>query len=494
MYLEQLLASAGYSVAAISRFADREVSGISSDSRTLKPGEIFVAIKGLRHDGTQHISEALARGASLVICECPLDGEKILVVKNARAALAQLFDAWHGHPGRELCLIGVTGTNGKTSTATMLYHILRHAGHSCGLIGTVESRLNDRVLSARGDDRLSNMTTPDPAQLYRLLAEMRDGGARYVIMEVTSHALAFSKTEPLHFARGLFTNLTPDHLDLHGDMESYFAEKRKLFDSCDEAVISCFAPYGKRLADGLDIPVWRVDEMSVHNITKRGSDGVSFTLHAPSMTPFTVQLPVAGDFSVENGALAAMAAVSLGVESDAVSSALSAFQGVRGRMERVDVGDCGFSVFLDYAHTPDALEKLLVTVRGFCKEHERITLLFGCGGDRDRSKRAQMGRIASRLADFVILTSDNCRGESPEHILRDILKGVDKEKPHKVILDREEAIRYAVSTARKGDVILLAGKGHEEYEIRGRERLDFSERAIVKACLALPKEEDDHAD
>lgn len=491
MRLKQLLVSAGYDAAC---FEDREISGISSDSRTVRQGELFVAIRGLHADGTCHLGEALARGAVFAVSERPLEGRNVLVVEDAREALARLFDAWYDHPSRTLHLIGITGTNGKTSTATMLYHILRQTGHSCGLIGTVESRLDDRVLVAPNDDKLANMTTPDPAQLYRLLAQMRDGGATYAVMEVTSHALALSKTAPLHFARGVFTNLTPDHLDFHGDMDAYFAEKCKLFTQCEGAVIACYSPYGQRLADSLDCPLWRVDEVSVREPVKKGSEGVTFTLCPPDAPPMQVYLPVPGDFSVENGALAAMTAMSLGLDANAVCGALSTFGGVRGRMERVDTGHRDFAVFLDYAHTPDALEKLLMTVRGFRLSGERITVLFGCGGDRDRSKRAQMGRIASRLSDFVILTSDNCRGERPEDILRDILKGVDKEKPHVVIPDREQAIRYAVKTARKGDILLLAGKGHESYEIRGRERLAFSERAILQACLAEEKEEEKHAD
>ncbi len=493
MRLKELLKEAGFTPSDIASFADEQVSGISSDSRTLRQGEIFVAIKGLRHDGTRHIGEALSKGAVLVICEYPVQYQSVLCVDNAREALARLFDAWYGHPGRGLRLIGVTGTNGKTSTATMLFHILQYAGYSCGLIGTVESRLGDTALSVGSDNRLANMTTPDPAQLYRLLAQMRDGGAQYAVMEVTSHALTFSKVAPLRFERAVFTNLSPDHLDLHGDMESYFAEKKKLFRICEGAVISCLSSYGERLADALDIPVWRVDASNVSDVALKGPNGVDFTLCLPDDGELFVQMPVAGEFSVENGALAAMTAVSLGVKKETAAAALSAFGGVRGRMERVTSDKADISVFLDYAHTPDALEKLLRTVRGFCTDKERITVLFGCGGDRDRSKRAQMGRIASRLADLVILTSDNCRGERAEDILRDIRKGVDKEKPHRVIVDRKEAIRFAISTARRGDIVVLAGKGHEEYEIRGRERIDFSERAIAKACLA-EREGECHAD
>jgi UDP-N-acetylmuramoyl-L-alanyl-D-glutamate--2,6-diaminopimelate ligase len=332
------------------------------------------------------------------------------------------------------------------------------------------------------------MTTPNPAQLYRLLAEMRQAGAECAVMEVTSHALTFSKVSPLRFHRAVFTNLTPDHLDLHGDMESYFLEKRKLFSLCEGAVISERTPYGGRLADSLEVPLWLVGENTVTEVKYYGAEGVSFSLRLPDGAALTVEMGVPGEFSVENGALAALTAVSMGVPACVVKGALSRFAGVRGRMERIGPPDFCAAVFADYAHTPDALERLLRTARGFCGVSHRVTVLFGCGGDRDRSKRAPMGRIASALADLVILTSDNCRTEHPEDILRDVLKGVDKEKPYKVIADRREAIRYAIDTAREGDVILLAGKGHEEYEIKGSERLRFSERDIVAAAIAARRE------
>lgn len=482
MYLKQLLEAAGYSLPA--HMKDREITGISSDSRTVKKGNLFVAIQGLSHDGGRFVCQALDRGAAFVVCERCLEGVDVLVVKNARAALAHLFDAWYGHPAKGMSLIGITGTNGKTSTAAMLYAILRQSGFSCGLIGTVECRLNEQILSVQSDNRLANMTTPDPAQLYALLAQMKEGGAKYVVMEVTSHALTFSKTAPLRFKRAVFTNLTPDHLDLHGDMEGYFAEKRKLFEACEGAVISCATAYGERLANSIDCPLWRVDGETLRDPVQKGKDGVAFTLSLLGEKPVCIELPVPGSFSIENGALAAMTALSLGISPVLIKNALAGFSGVKGRMERVDTNPFGFSVFLDYAHTPDALEKLLRTVRGFCGENERIVLLFGCGGDRDRSKRAEMGRIASRFADLVILTSDNCRTESPEQILCDILKGIDKEKPFRVLPDRQKAIEFAIGTARLGDVVLLVGKGHEEYEIRGRERLAFCERDIVSACMA----------
>ena len=483
MILKDLLEKAGYPCPPALRMATQEITGITSDSRTVQKGNVFVALRGLRQDGSCFVGDAMARGAVFAVSERCVASDDTLTVSDARVALARLTDAWYGHPAKNLELIGITGTNGKTSTATMLHAILRHAGYSCGLIGTVECRLNDRVLTAPNQNRLANMTTPDPAQLYALLAQMRDGGAQYVVMEVTSHALAFSKTAPLQFKRAVFTNLTPDHLDLHGDMESYFAEKSKLFDACQGAVIAASAPYGQRLADRMEVPLWRVDEVSVRHVQKHGAKGVSFSLYCPPTPPIAVQIPVPGDFTVENGALAAMTALSLGVESNRVQEALLRFTGVKGRMERVGENPFGFSVFLDYAHTPDALEKLLRTVRDFQGEQGRILLLFGCGGDRDRTKRAVMGEIAARLADQVIITSDNARGEDPIKIICQIASGIPQNKAYTVIPDRAEAIRYAIQNAKAGDLILLAGKGHEEYEIVGGERRPFSEGWLVKEAF-----------
>ena len=464
--------------------AELEITGIAYDSRRVERGSLFVAVCGLKQDGHAYIKEAMRRGAVFVISERAAMGVPHLVVENAREALARLFDAWYGHPARDMSLIGVTGTNGKTSVSTMLFAILRHAGVSCGLIGTVECRCNDESISCSAADRLANMTTPDPGELYYLLAEMRRRGAHYVIMEVTSHALSFSKVAPLRFGRAVFTNLSPDHLDLHGDMETYFLEKRKLFSLAERAVISCSTPYGSRLCEGLEIPFYPIGKDTLSGVEVKGSEGVSFRLSCDGLPTIEAFLPVPGEFSVENGALAAATALSIGVSPDAVKEALLGFGGVKGRMERIGKGSCDISVLIDYAHTPDALEKLLLTVRGFREAGQRIVLLFGCGGDRDRSKRAAMGRVASRLADFLILTSDNCRTERAEDILRDILKGVDKERAHIVIPDRRSAICYAIENAACGDIILLAGKGHEEYEIKGAERLPFSERAIVSECLA----------
>ena len=481
MRINDLLTSAGYVVDE--KYVDIEVGGIASDSRRVRSGDLFVAIKGLTDDGFNHISEALSRGAVFVIAERRVVGVPSLVVENARKALACLFDAWYGHPARNMHLIGITGTNGKTSTAAMLAAILKAAGETCGVIGTINATCGDDVLATKNADRLANLTTPDPAELYRVLSEMRDRGASYVVMEVTSHAIFFEKTAPLYFTRALFTNLTPDHLDLHGDMETYYGQKRRLFSQCEKGVISLFGPYGQQLADSIDIPFLTVGRGNVSSILVKGDRGVAFELHTTDGN-IDISLPVPGDFSIENASLAVMTALSLGISPDVVKEALGSFCGVKGRMERICENALDISVFLDYAHTPDALEKLLLTVRRFRRDTQRIILVFGCGGDRDRTKRRKMGRIATRLSDLTVITSDNARSEDPSAIIADIVKGIDKEKPHKIILDRHEAIAYAVESARRGDIILLAGKGHEEYEIKGRERLPFSEREIVASCMA----------
>ncbi|MBR6728291.1 MAG: UDP-N-acetylmuramoyl-L-alanyl-D-glutamate--2,6-diaminopimelate ligase [Clostridia bacterium] len=480
MRLKDLLQGAGYALPP--DMSDREITGVTANSELVRKGTVFVALRGFRVDGFDYLERAFAKGAALAICERRAEGFPHLVVENARGALARLLNVWYEYPTKNMRLIGITGTNGKTSTAAMLYAILRRAGHRCGLIGTVCCELEGRELRFSNDDRLSNMTTPDPAQLYALLAQMRDGGATHVVMEVTSHALALSKVEPLVFERAVFTNLSPDHLDLHGDMESYFAEKRKLFAQTRGAVVSCLSPYGRRLADGLMLPLRRLEASDIGQVKRRGAEGSDFELMDGACAKMAISIPVAGDFSIENAALAALTARSLGVEADTVTAALRDFQGVRGRMERVRE-DSDIAVFLDYAHTPDALERLLRTVRGFRTPRQQILLLFGCGGDRDRSKRAEMGRIASRLADTVILTSDNSRSERPEDIINDILKGIDKERPYLVVPDRRKAIAAAVDMAQSGDILLLAGKGHEDYEICGEQRLPFCEREIVRDCL-----------
>ena len=477
---------------------DVEILGISSNSRETKAGDIFVCIEGLHTDGHKHASEAVERGAAAVLCEkgrgdevkaALPDGVACLETKNTRRALAFLWHRFCGSPSKDMNFIGVTGTNGKTSVTFMLKAILDSAGIKTGLIGTVKCLCGDEVIDLRSSDKRANMTTPDPRELYRILAYMHSQGVEAVIMEVTSHALALSKLAPLHFNFGLFTNLTPDHLDFHGDMESYFAAKKKLFEVCDTAVINCSDRYGQSMAQFAENHCRRVVrcgmgrdfDYSAEHVSDRGVDGVEYALNSISAI-FKVSSHIPGAFTVANTLLAASAATEMGISPSVIRTALSAMRGIDGRLQRVKIcHGANFSVFIDYAHTPDALENLLRTARNARTAGQRIVLLFGCGGDRDKSKRAVMGKIASSMADMVIITSDNSRSEHPQDIMAQILSGVEWDKCScAVIEDRKEAIEYAISNALRGDIILLAGKGHEKYEINEKGVFPFDEEALAR--------------
>ena len=490
------------------------VSGLQTDSRRIRPGDLFIAIRGLRTDARRFIPRAIRGGAAAVVCE---DGDggpaadvplPVVTVPNARVAMACLYDAWYGHPAQGLRLVGVTGTNGKTSVSTMLYRILRGAGIPCGLIGTVGYVLpgQDAPAEREAGDPTVGMTTPDPSELYALLARMAAAAGRHkptVVMEVTSHALLLGKVAPLTFDLSVFTNLSSEHMDLHGTMEEYFAAKRKLFDISREAVVNADDRWGRRLlaepvpihhfhichADGLrNLPADRMCPAGEGTCTRyyaeqvkyAGEEGVSFKLASPDIR-LRLSCPVPGQFTVMNAMEAAVAALALGAGPAAVRDTLAAFGGVPGRMERVPLPetDIPFSVFIDFAHTPDALENLLRAAHSFRRRGQRIVLVFGCGGDRDRSKRKIMARIASRMADSLVITSDNSRSEDPAGIIADILAGVDKESEFAVVQDRAEAIRYAIRHARGGDIILLAGKGHETYEIDREGKHPFCEKDIA---------------
>ena len=492
------------------------VGGIATDSRHVRAGELFVAIDGLHTDARTHIPEAIAKGAVAVICESaddlPDTGEIPLVrVQNARLAVSYLYDAWYGHPAKGLRLVAVTGTNGKTTVSSLLRAILRESGVPCGLIGTVGCLPlmgNEPLCDAEGQP-YSGMTTPEPAQLYALLARMASEipvGSPYpptVVMEVTSHALRQGRVAPLTFELGIFTNLTQEHLDFHGTMEDYYIAKRSLFEVCRRAVINADDRYGRRLlSEPLPISHYHIchadgaggilsdricpagdggcTRVYAEQVKCLGEDGVTFKLTSPDAR-LRLRVPIPGQFTVMNALEAASAALALDASPAAVRDGLAHFGGVPGRMERVALPDSSatFSVFIDFAHTPDALESLLRSVQDFRRRGQRIVLVFGCGGDRDPSKRRVMARIASRMADRLVITSDNSRSEDPADIISDILAGVDKESEFAVVPDRTEAIRYAVKHARTGDIILLAGKGHENYEIDRSGKHPFCEKDIA---------------
>ena len=464
------------------------IGGVGTDSRKIRPGDVFVCIRGMTVDSHSYIKEAIAHGAVAIVAEreCPdMGAVPLILVEDTRHAAAMLYDAWYGHPARKMKLIGVTGTNGKTSVTYMLRCIFEAAMHRCGMIGTVHSYSCGRKLDVRSENPLANMTTPDPAELYRILAIMAEGGVEYVFMEATSHALALRKLDALSFDAAVFTNLTPEHLDFHKNMENYFSVKAKLFSMCKTAIINSDDDYGKRLASLVKCPVLtcstreRGSDFFAENICDMGANGTEYRLVSRNMRA-TLRTPIPGRFTVMNTLEAAACASSLGIQPFAIMTALGSLNSIDGRMERVKLGAlCDFSVFIDYAHTPDALYNLLTTARGFRKNGQRIVLMFGCGGDRDKSKRPIMGRIASELADFCVVTSDNSRSEDPLEIIKEICDGMGA-VPRTVIPDRAEAIDWVIRTAKQGDVILFAGKGHEEYEIDANGRRPFSERELAR--------------
>lgn len=477
---------------------ETEILGISSNSRETKPGDLFVCVEGLHTDGHRFAREAVERGAVAVLCETGRakevkamlpDGIICLETENTRRALSFLWYRFCGCPSRGMQIIGVTGTNGKTSVTFMLKAILDSAGIKTGLIGTVKCLCGDKIIDLRSSDRRANMTTPDPGELYRILAQMHSDGVEIVIMEVTSHALALSKLAPLYFDLGIFTNLTPDHLDFHGSMEEYFNAKKKLFCSCGAAVINCSDRYGTSMADFAEGNCRRVVrcgegrdlDYSAEHVNARGVDGVEYILSSVC-SMFKVTSPIPGTFTVSNTLMAASAALEMGISPSNIRIALASMRGIDGRLQRVKIcHGADFSVFIDYAHTPDALENLLRTAKNARVKGQRIVLLFGCGGDRDKSKRPVMGRIASSMADLVIVTSDNSRSEHTEDITAQILSGIDWSACSCVVIpDRKEAIEYAISNALSGDIILLAGKGHEKYEINEKGVFPFDEEALAK--------------
>lgn len=473
------------------------VCNIVSDSRRVGRGDVFIALRGSRTDGHRFMAEAASRGAAAVILESdrqPPDGIPFAVVPDTRLAAAQMWNNRFGDPTKNMKVIAVTGTNGKTSTSYILRAILRAAGYTVGLIGTVRCLCGDTEIDIGGGGEIADvpaaMTTPDPQYLYGAAARMRDMGADVLILEVSSHALAWHKVDALHINCGIFTNLSEEHLDYHGSMDAYLRAKARLFTLCPHGIINGDDPHASelmRLAPQCSFTRFSsagdpsADVRAVR-LKLCGMEGVEYLYYADNAV-FRVRCPVPGRYTVDNTLAAISAALHLGVDPITVQDALRTFPGVEGRMERVALPNAEFSLFLDYAHTPTALESLLRMVRA-AEAHRRILLLFGCGGDRDPAKRPVMGRIASALADFVILTSDNSRSESPSAILADILRGMDREKPHAVIEDRREAIRYAIRHAEKGDILLLVGKGHEKYEINADGKHPFDEAALAREAYA----------
>ncbi len=462
---------------------DVGIEGMAYDSRQVKPGWVFVAVQGHRTDGAGFITEAVSKGAVAVVSEHDLDlGTKVahVQVPRARRALAEIASAYYGHLSRSMRVIGVTGTNGKTTTAFMLREILRAGGARPGLLGTVSYEIGERSLpSAR--------TTPEAPDIHALFQQMREAGCDSAVMEVSSHALALDRVHGIDFQVGVFTNLTQDHLDYHLDMERYFAAKSRLFSGLDRvagrtAVINTDDPWGRRLVEegalrsGIVTYGFREDAMVRATEASVEADRTAFRLHTP-WGEALVRLHLLGRFNIHNALAAIAAGGACGIGLSAMVNALDALKAIPGRLELVSTRK-GRRVFVDYAHTDDALRNVLSTLREICKG--RLVVVFGCGGDRDRGKRTKMGQVAAALADYGIITSDNPRSEDPGAIAGDILKGYGPDSRFEVVLDRRDAIARGIEETGRNDVLLVAGKGHEAYQEFRNSIVPFDDREVVR--------------
>lgn len=459
---------------------DTQIDAITYDSRKVTTGSLFVAITGFVTDGNRFIPMALEKGAAAIVTAVePQDDIPYILVKSDRMALAQLGANFYGNPGDSLKIVGITGTNGKTSSTLLLKHILETVCKAkVGLVGTMDIMIGDRAVPAE-------RTTPESLDLQKLFAQMRDSGCEYAIMEVSSHAIALDRIGGLHFAVAAFTNLTEDHLDFHKTMENYCDTKAELFARCNSAVANCDDPWFTRMIKKADIPVLTTAVRGEGALQAKDicllSDGISF-LAVAGKESAAVKLQIPGKFTVYNAMTAIGCAMQLGVSLQDAAAALKTAKGVKGRVEVVPTPGKEYTVLIDYAHTPDGLENVLASVKGFCKG--RLIAVFGCGGDRDPIKRPIMGKIGVTLADHAIITSDNPRTEEPMSIIADILKGIPKDQTnYEVIENRISSIHHAMDIAQKHDIIVLAGKGHETYqEIHGvKHHLD--EREVVAAYL-----------
>ena len=481
MTLKDYLAGISYKSPIPSEELERlRVSSVTNDSRQVREGSVFVCIRGGRFDGHDKAKEALAAGAAVVVVERDLGLDRQLLVENSRAAYALLCRNHFGDPAARMKLVGITGTSGKTTVAFLVKSILQTAGKKVGLMGTIHNEIGEMEFPAKH-------TTPDPYQLHTMLERMREAGCQYVVMEASSHALDQHRLEGCRFAAAVFTNLSQDHLDYHGTMENYFAAKKKLFSMTDRAVVNLDDPKGAELAgelgaEAITFSLERDDAtLTARNIvsTVRGS---SFLIVGNQLIQRT-RIAMPGRFSVSNAMAAASACWALGLSPEEIAQGLAACSGVPGRAEVIPT-DTGFTVLRDFAHAPEELEQILATLAPY-KGEGRLITLFGCAGDRDRTKRAAMGEITARYSDLVILTSDNPRTEDEGQIIDDTRPGLEQHKtPYRIIPDRYEAVKWALENARKDDVLLLAGKGHEDYQVLRDETVYFDEKVLVGQLLA----------
>lgn len=462
---------------------DTDIADISYDSRTVTSGNLFVAIKGTVSDGHKFIPSAVEKGAAVILCEDKPQIEiPYVLVADSRLALALASSNYFGRPSEKMTMIGVTGTNGKTTTTYLIKHILEsQSGSKVGLIGTNCNMIGSEELP-------TERTTPESYEIQKLFYDMYNAGCTHVVMEVSSHSLVLERVAGIHFAIGIFTNLTQDHLDFHKDMEDYALAKSLMFRVCDTGIINLDDNYGKFMLEHANC--------SVKTISLKDSQAdyyASDVILSPSGVDFTMQhqkeslrilLGIPGRFSVYNATGVIAACCELGVGLKDCAKGLKTAHGVKGRVETVPT-DGNYTILIDYSHTPDALENVLKTVRETCTG--RVVVLFGCGGDRDRKKRPIMGGIGTELSDFAIITSDNPRTENPEEIIQEILAGVKPDSNYIAITDRAKAIEYAIQNHQDGDVIVLAGKGHETYQEVNHVKHHMDEREIVSEIIERRK-------
>lgn len=471
-------------------------ASVTHDSRRVMPGGIFVAISGAQADGNRFVGEAMKRGAIAIVSEQPRPGDfggVWLQVANAREALAKTAAFVHDHPSRKLTLVGLTGTNGKTTTTYLVNSIFAAAGKKTAVMGTIGYRIGDEMVDA-------DYTTPEASEIQDFLRRAVDSGVSHAVMEVSSIALEMHRADELEFAAAAFTNLTQDHLDFHGTMEKYFAAKKKLFDGSigkrpKASILNVDDSYGVELKTlcGDGAMTYALDAEADVTTDERhfGLGGLRFTARTPA-GKLEIASPLVGRPHAYNSLCAIGVGLALGFDRDTVARGINQCNGVAGRFERVSNAGAGgddITVVVDYAHTPDALVNVLNTVRAAQAQengkHGRLITVMGCGGDRDRTKRPMMGEVSAKLSDLVIATSDNPRSENPVMILNDVRIGLDRVgKPYELIVDRREAIFYAVTQAKPGDVVIIAGKGHETYQILHTGKIHFDDREVAREALA----------
>lgn len=460
-----------------------EISNIQVDSRKIKNNDIFIAIKGKNYNGNDFINESKSKGAVCAITEYESDDSFIIVVEDVRLAMSQMYKNYYNNPSKKMKIICITGTNGKTSTAMFLYSILKSAKKSVGLISTVKCLINDLRYDIKGGaDTLNygaSMTTPDPGVLYKTLFQMKKAGVEYVVMEASSHALELKKLDGLNIEIGVFTNLSKEHLDFHENENCYFKAKQRLFNMSKNKIINLDDKYGEILSnnypESCTISMIKNANLRIKRV-KISSTGSSFFCFYKEKK-IKIKTSILGDFTIYNIALAILSSKLLGIKTKYIKKGIKKCQLIEGRVEKIRN-----NIYIDYAHTPEAMERVLMYFKKIFP-NKKIKVLFGCGGDRDKTKRKEMGKIASNLADSIIVTSDNSRYEDPLKIVENIKEGINPSIDYCIILDRKEAIVYAINNLKKNEVLILLGKGHENYEILNGNKKFFSEKEIIIEAL-----------